>query len=129
MRSLNLLNINDRIRVTLKHGYPIGVPIGAPLYCSVWISFWNILISYFIYSVAKAMEPGWSFVKKLDRDKALFSPSWHLNFTPEKANFYITISMSKFQVPCCSPCRGRTFLHSYTLLRRLLFVKTYFMWN
>ena len=129
MRSLNLLNINDRIRVTLKHGYPIGVPIGAPLYCSVWISFWNILISYFIYSVAKAMEPGWSFVKKLDWGKALFSPFDTWISPPEKANSYISISLSKFQVPCFSPCRGRTFLHSYTLLRRLLFVKTYFMWN
>ena len=110
-------------------GYPIGVPIGVPLYSGIWTSFWNILISYFIYSVAKAMEPGWSFVKKLDRGKALFSPSWHLNFTREKANSYITISVSKRQVPCSSPYKGRMFPRSYALLRRLIFAKTYFMWN
>ena len=38
--------------------YPIGVPTGVHLCCSIWTSFWNVLISYFIYSVVKAMEPG-----------------------------------------------------------------------
>ena len=37
--------------------YPIGVPTGVHLCCSIWTSFWNVLISYFIYSVVKAMEP------------------------------------------------------------------------
>ena len=90
-------------------GYPIGVPIGVPLYSGIWTSFWNILISYFIYSVAKAMEPGWSFVKKLDWGKALFSPSWHLKFTPGKPNSYITISVSKLQVPCLALIRVECF--------------------
>ena len=62
--------------------YPIGVPTGVHLCCSIWTSFWNVLISYFIYSVVKAMEPGWSFVKKLDRGRASFLRYWHLNFTP-----------------------------------------------
>ena len=110
-------------------GYLIGVPIDVPLYCSISTSFWNILMSYFIYSVVKAMEPGWSFVKKLDRGRASFLRYWHLKFTPEKPNSYITISVSKLQVPCCSPYRGRTFPHSYPLLHSLVFTKTHFMWN
>ena len=110
-------------------GYPIGVPIGVPLYCSIWTSFWNILMSYFLYSVVKPMEPGWSFVKKLDRGKASFSRYWHLKFTPEKPNSYITISVSKLQMPCCSPYRARTFPNNYALLRSLVFVKTHFMWS
>ena len=135
---LNDLNIKSTMmsyrRVTLKHtvpsmGYPIGVLIGVPLYCSIWTSFWNILISYFIYSVVKAMEPGSSFVKKLDRAKASFLRYWHFMFTPEKPNSYITISVSKLQVPCSSTYRGRTFPHKYALLRSLVFVKTHFMWN
>ena len=77
-------------------GYPIGVPIYVPLYCSIWTSFWNILISYFIYSDVKDMEPGWSFAKKLDMGKASFSRYWHLKFTPEKPNSYITTSVSNF---------------------------------
>ena len=76
-------------------GYPTGVPIGVPLYCRIWTSFWNILMSYLIYSVAKVMEPEWSFVKKLDRGKASFLRYWHLKFTPEQPNSYIMISMSK----------------------------------
>ena len=109
--------------------YNNGIPVGVPLYCSIWTSFWNILMSYFIYSVVKAMEPGWSFVKKLDRGRVSFSLYWHLKFTPEKPNSYITISVSKLQMPCCSPYRGRTFSHSYTLLRSLVFAKTHFMWS
>ena len=109
-------------------GYLIGIPIGAPLYCSIWTSFSNILMSYFIYSVVKAMEPGWSFVKKLDRGRASFLRYWHLKFTPEKPNSYITISVSKLQVPCSSPYRGRTFPHSYALLCNLVFVKTHFIY-
>ena len=76
-------------------GYPIGVPIGGPLFCSIWTSFWKILISYFTYSVVKAMEPGWSFVEKRDKGEASFSRYWHLKSTPEKPNSYITISVSK----------------------------------
>ena len=110
-------------------GYPIGVPIGVPLYCSIWRSFWNILMSYFIYSSVKAIKPGWSFVKKLDRGTDLCSCYWHLKLTPEKLNSYITISVSKLQVPCCSPYRGRTFPYSYALLRSLVFTETHFMWN
>ena len=78
-------------------GYSIGVPIGVTLYCSIWTSFWNILMSYFIYSVVKAMEPEWSFVKKTDRGRASFLRYWHLKFTPEKPNPYITISVSKLR--------------------------------
>ena len=110
-------------------GTSIGVPIGVPLSCNIWTSFWNILMSYFSYSVMKAMEPGWSFVKKLDRGRASFLRYWHLKFTPEKPNSYITISVSKLQVPCCSPYRGRTFPHSCALLRSLVFTKTHFVWN
>ena len=131
------------IWVTLKHGVPpMGYPIGVPLYLhkyletcpntiyrSIWTSFWNILISYFIYSVVKAIEPEWSFIKKLDMGKDSFSCYWHLKFTPEKPNSYIAISVSKLQVPCCSPYRGRTFPHSYALLHSLVFAKTHFMWN
>ena len=121
--------------VTLKYEvpkwgrYPIGVPTGVPLYCSIWSSFWNIIMSYFIYSVMKAMQPGWNFVKRLDRGKASFSCYWHLTFTPQKPNSYITISVSKLQVPCCSSYRGRTFPHSNALLQSLVFAKTHFMWN
>ena len=110
-------------------GYPIGVPIGVPLYCSIWTRFWNILMSDFIYSVVQAMEPGWSFVNNLDRGRASFSRYWHLKFTPEKPNFSITISVSKLQVSFYSPYRYRTFPHSYTLLRRIVFAKTHFKWN
>ena len=46
-------------------GYPTDVPIGVPLYCSIWTSVWNILISYFIYSVVKAMEFGLQFLMGL----------------------------------------------------------------
>ena len=111
-------------------GYPIGVPIGVPLYCSIWTSFWNILMSYFIYSVVKAMEPGWSFVKKLDRGKASFSRYWHLTFNPEKPNSYIRIFVSKLQVPCCSPYRGRarfrivTHCYAASFLRKLILCET-----
>ena len=135
---LNDLNIKSTMmsyrRVTLKHavpsmGYPIGVLIGVPLHCSIWTSFWNILMSRFIYSSVKAMKPGWSFVKKLDRGTDLYSCYWHLKLTPEKLNSYITISVSKLQVPCCSPYRGRTFPYSYALLRSLVFTETHFMWN
>ena len=42
------------------------------------------------------------FTKKLDRGTASFSRYGHLKFTPEKTNSYITISLSKLQVPCCS---------------------------
>ena len=64
-------------------------------------------MSYFIYSVVKVMESKWSFVKKLDRGRASFSRYWHLKFTPEKPNSYITISVSKLQEPCCSSYSGR----------------------
>ena len=107
-------------------GYTIGVPIGLPLYCSIWSSFWNILISYFIYSLVKVMEPGWSFVKKLDTGRASFSCYWHLKFTPEKPNSYVTIFVSKLQAPCCSHYRGRMFPHSCALLRKIVFAKTQF---
>ena len=113
--------------LTLKH----GVPHWCSYWCiaSIWTSFWNILMSYFIYLVVKAMEPEWSFVKKLDRGRAWFSCYRHWKFTPEKPNSYIAMSVSIIQVPCCSPCRGRTFTHSYALLRSLVFEKMYFMWN
>ena len=107
-------------------GYTIGVPIGLHLYCSIWSSFWNILISYFIYSLVKVMEPGWSFVKKLDTGRASFSRYWHLKFTPEKTNSYVTIFVSKLQAPCCSRYRGRMFLHSCALLRKIVFAKSQF---
>ena len=58
--------------------YPIGVPIRVPLHCSIWQSFCNILVSYFIYSVVKVMEPGWSFVQKLDRER---EPRFHATDT------------------------------------------------
>ena len=78
-------------------GYSIGVTIGVTLYCSIWTSFWNILMSYFIYSVVKVMEPGWSFIKKIDRGRASFLRYWQLKFTAEKPNSYITISVSKLR--------------------------------
>ena len=107
-------------------GYPIGVSI---VYCSIWTRFWNIFMSYFVYSVVKAMDLGWSFDKKLDRERASFSLYWHLRFTPEKPNFFITISVSKLQVSFYSPYRYRTFPHSCILLRRIVFAKTRFKWN
>ena len=110
-------------------GYPIGEPIGVPLYCSIWTSFWNIFMSYFIYSVLKAMEPGWSFAKKLDGGRASFLHYWHLKFTPQKPNSYITISVSKIQAPRCSSYRGRMIPHSYALFCILVFTKTHSMRN
>ena len=94
-------------------GYPFAVPIGVPLYCSIWTSFWNILISYFIYLVVKTMKAGWSFFQRLDSCKASFLPCWHLKFTPEKPNSYITIILPKLQVPRCRTYRGKTFPHNY----------------
>ena len=108
--------------------YDIGVPIGVPLHCSIWTSFWNILMSYFVYSALKEMEPGWSFIKKFDRPRASLSRYWHLKFTPEKPNSYITISVSKLQVPCCSfkeVKHSRIVMHCYAAS----FSKTLFMWN
>ena len=110
-------------------GYSIGVPIGVPLYCSIWTNFYNNLMSYFIYPVVKAMEAGWSFVKKLDKERPWFLRYWHLKFTPEKLNSSITISVSKLQVLCCSPYRGRTFrivAHCYAVSfsRKLILCET-----
>ena len=42
----------------------------------------------------KAIEPGWSFVKKLDSGRASFLCYWHLKFTPEKPNSYIMVSVA-----------------------------------
>ena len=110
-------------------GYPNGVPY--------WCTYWGTLILQYLDKFLKhfniifhllsceGMEQGWSFVKKIDRGRASFSRYWHLKFTPEKPNSYITISVSKLQVLCCSPYRGRTFPHSYALLRSLGFAKTH----
>ena len=86
-------------------------------------------MSYFIYSVVKVMESKWSFVKKLDRGRASFSRYWHLKFTPEKPNSYITISVSKLQEPCCSSYNGRMLrivTHCYAVLfsQKLILCKT-----
>ena len=86
-------------------------------------------MSYFIYSVVKVMESKWSFVKKLDRGRASFSRYWHLKFTPEKPNSYITISVSKLQEPCCSSYSGRMLrivTHCYAVLfsQKLILCKT-----
>ena len=113
--------------VTLKPH--IDVPIGVPLCCSILTRSWKILMSYFIYSVVKVMEPGWSFVQKLDRERASFSRYWHLKFNPEKPNSWIAICVAKLQAPYCSRHKGRTFPHSYTLLSSIVFAKTHFMWN
>ena len=48
-----------------------------------------------------------------------------MRFTPEKPNPYMTISVSKLHVPCCSPYRGTTFPHSYAWLRSLFLDKTH----
>ena len=97
-------------------GYSIVVPIGVTLHCSIWTRFWNILMSYFIYSVVKAMEPEWSFVKKTDRGRASFLRYWHLKFTAEKPNSYITISVSKLRchvVALTEVERFRIVMHCY----------------
>ena len=133
-----ILKIADQsfilIWVTLKHGvplmgYPIGVPIGVPLYCNIWKSFWNILNFNIIFHLLCCEGHRARMKFRQETGEASFSCYWHLKFTPEKPNSYITTSVSKLQVPCCSPYRGRMFPHSYALSHRLIFAKTHFMWN
>ena len=111
-----------------------GTLVGVSHWCTYWcthiLSYLDKFLKHFnvisIYSVVKVMKSGWSFAKKLDRVKASFSRYWHLKFNPEKPNSYITISASKFQEPCCSPYKVKTFPHSYALLRSLVFAKNLF---
>ena len=71
---------------------------------------WKILISYFIYWVVKAREPVWCFVKKFDWGRASFLCYWHLKLTPEKTNYYISISNN------CWPKRGSLLVYCYAAL-------------
>ena len=85
-----LRKFSSKRGVTLKHGV---TKWGTPLVYLLMYPY--ILMSYFIYSVVKAMEPGSSSVKKLDRGKTSFLRYWHLKFTPKKPNSYIIISVSE----------------------------------
>ena len=114
------------MRVTLKHGVPHWCTYWCTLiflYLDKFLKHFNVI---FIYSVVKAMKPGWNIVKKTWQESASFLRYWDLKYIPEKPNSYITIYVPKLRVPCCTPYRGRTFPHSCALLRSLVFAKNSF---